>query len=80
MSYNFMMIHANVQSVGDYTGKTPSWWRYDNQDLPVASKRMTTLIVNQLMTNWGRDQTLSLDAGASYNIVKGNEPDHESTT
>ena len=27
------------------------------------------------MTNWGLTKTLSLDAGASYNIVKGNEPD-----
>ena len=26
-------------------------------------------IFNQLMTNWGLTKTLSLDAGASYNIV-----------
>lgn len=43
MSYNFMMIHANVQSVGDYTGKTPSSVTIMIiRDLPVASKRMTT--------------------------------------
>ena len=33
------------------------------------------LIVNQLMTNWGLTKSLSLDAGASYNMVKGYEPD-----
>ncbi|KAB4429222.1 TonB-dependent receptor plug domain-containing protein, partial [Bacteroides thetaiotaomicron] len=77
MSYNFMMIHANVQSVGDYTGKNSIFSDdYDNQGFTRRQQANDNLlIVNQLMTNWGLTKTLSLDAGASYNIVKGNEPD-----
>lgn len=77
MSYNFMMIHANTQSVGDYTGKN-SIFSDDYGNLGLTRRQQTNdnlLIVNQLMTNWGLTKALSLDAGASYNIVKGNEPD-----
>ena len=77
VSYNFMMIHANVQSVGDYTGKNSIFSDdYENQGFTRRQQANDNLlIVNQLMTNWGLTKTLSLDAGASYNIVKGNEPD-----
>lgn len=77
MSYNFMMIHANTQSVGDYSGKN-SIFSDDYENMGLTRRQQTNdnlLIVNQLMTNWGLTKTLSLDAGASYNIVKGYEPD-----
>lgn len=77
MSYNFMMIHSNAQSVGDYNGKN-SIFSDDHGNLGLTRRQQTNdnlLIVNQLMTNWGLTKTLSLDAGASYNIVKGYEPD-----
>ena len=77
MSYNFMMIHSNAQSVGDYAGKN-SIFSDDNENLGLTRRQQTNdnlLIVNQLMTNWGLTKTLSLDAGASYNRVKGYEPD-----
>lgn len=77
MSYNFMMIHSNAQSVGDYSGKN-SIFSDDYENLGLTRRQQTNdnlLIVNQLMTNWGLTKTLSLDAGASYNIVKGYEPD-----
>lgn len=77
MSYNFMMIHANTQSVGDYSGKN-SIFSDDYDNIGLTRRQQTNdnlLIVNQLMTNWGLTKTLSLDAGASYNIVKGYEPD-----
>lgn len=77
MSYNFMMIHSNAQSVGDYNGKN-SIFSDDYGNLGLTRRQQTNdnlLIVNQLMTNWGLTKTLSLDAGASYNIVKGYEPD-----
>ena len=77
ISYNLMMIHANIQSVGDYNGKN-SIFSDDYENLGFTRRQQTNdnmLIVNQLMTNWGLTKSLSLDAGASYNMVKGYEPD-----
>ncbi len=77
VSYNFMMIHANSQSVGDYTGKN-SIFSDDYGNLGFTRRQQANdnlLIVNQLMTNWGLSKSLSLDLGGSYNKVKGNEPD-----
>lgn len=77
VSYNFMMIHANSQSVGDYTGKN-SIFSDDYGNLGFTRRQQAydnLLIVNQLMTNWGLSKSLSLDLGGSYNKVKGNEPD-----
>lgn len=77
ISYNLMMIHANTQSVGDYNGKN-SIFNDDYENLGFTRRQQTNdnmLIVNQLMTNWGLTKSLSLDAGASYNMVKGYEPD-----
>lgn len=77
MSYNFMMIHASSQSVGDYTGKN-SIFSDDHENMGMTRRQQANdnmLIVNQLMTNWGLTKKLSFDAGASYNIVKGYEPD-----
>ena len=77
ISYNLMMIHANTQSVGDYNGKN-SIFSDDYENLGFTRRQQTNdnmLIVNQLMSNWGLTKSLSLDAGASYNMVKGYEPD-----
>ena len=77
ISYNLMMIHANTQSVGDYNGKN-SIFSDDYENLGFTRRQQTNdnmLIVNQLMTNWELTKSLSLDAGASYNMVKGYEPD-----
>lgn len=72
-----MMIHAGTQSVGDYTGKN-SIFSDDYDNLGLTRRQQSNdnlLIVNQLLTNWGLTKSLSLDAGASYNMVKGYEPD-----
>ena len=77
ISYNLMIIHANTQSVGDYNGKN-SIFSDDYENLGFTRRQQTNdnmLIVNQLMTNWELTKSLSLDAGASYNMVKGYEPD-----
>ena len=55
ISYNFMMIHANTQSVGDYNGKN-SIFSDDYENLGFTRRQQANdnmLIVNQLMTNWG---------------------------
>lgn len=78
LSYNFMLVHDNVQSVGDYIGMDSGKFNDDYDNMGFTRRQQTNdnlLIVNQLMTNWGLTKTLSFDAGASYNRVKGAEPD-----
>ncbi len=77
LQYNFMLIHANDQYVGEYRGIGA-----DYEDSPYAIgilRRQQTndnlLLVNQLSSNWELSKRLKLDAGVSYNTVKGNEPD-----
>ena len=76
-SYNFMMIHANTQSVGDYKGRN-SIFNDDYENFGLTRRQQTNdnlLLVNQLITNWTLTDAASFDAGASYNIVRGREPD-----
>ena len=75
LSYNFMMVHSNVQSVGNYEGKTllsvmitVIWGMTHRQQV-----NDNLLLVNQIMTNWGLTDRLSVNAGASYNMVRGYE-------
>jgi hypothetical protein len=78
LSYNFMMVHDDVQSVGDYDGMDSGKFNDDYGNMGFTRRQQANdnlLLVNQLMTNWGLTKTLSFDAGASYNIVKGSEPD-----
>ena len=78
LSYNFMMVHDNVQSVGDYDGMDSGKFNDDYDNMGFTRRQQANdnwLLVNQLMTNWGLTKTLSFDAGASYNVVKGSEPD-----
>lgn len=77
IAYNLMLIHATAQSVGDYSGKDPDFDdAYGYQGLTRRQQvNENLLLVNQLQANWGLTDALSLDAGASYNMVTGNEPD-----
>lgn len=78
LSYNFMMIHNNVQSVGDYEGMDTSDFNDDYDNLGFIRRQQTNdnlLFVNQLLTRWNLTRTLDFEAGASYNKVKGLEPD-----
>ena len=73
-----MMVHDNVQSVGDYDGMDSGKFNDDYDNMGFTRRQQANdnwLLVNQLMTNWGLTKTLSFDAGASYNVVKGSEPD-----
>lgn len=78
LSYNFMMIHNNVQSVGDYEGRDSGDFNDDYDNLGFIRRQQTNdnlLFVNQLLTRWTLTRNLGLEAGASYNKVKGLEPD-----
>lgn len=77
LSYNFMMVHSNVQSVGNYEGKDATF-SDDYGNLGMTHRQQVNdnlLLVNQIITNWGLTDRLSVDAGASYNMVRGYEPD-----
>lgn len=77
LTYNFMMVHASNQSVGDYIGMDAQY--QSSEDYQGFMRRQQVndnlLFVNQLSTNWTLSETLKLDAGASYNTIKGLEPD-----
>ena len=78
LHYNFMLIHANDQSVGKYSGLNSERHQGALNDMGIAIRQQTNdnlLIVNQLSTDWLLTNSLRLDAGISYNTVKGLEPD-----
>lgn len=75
--YNFMMVHASTQSVGDYWGMDSEYQSSD--DYEGFMRRQQTndnlLFVNQFFTDWMLSKALRLDAGIAYNTIKGLEPD-----
>lgn len=77
LAYNFMMVHANSQSVGDYWGMDSEYQSSD--DYEGFMRRQQTndnlLFVNQFSSDWTLSKTLKFNAGASYNTIKGLEPD-----
>lgn len=77
LAYNLMMVHANNQSVGDYIGMDAEYQSSD--DYEGFMRRQQTndnlLFVNQLSTDWTLNKSLKFNAGASYNTIKGLEPD-----
>jgi len=78
LEYNFMLVHANDQYVGEYSGKHGERHQ-DSEDYMGFLRRQQTndnlLIINQLMSDWRLSDRLNLEAGVSYNTIKGLEPD-----
>lgn len=80
ISYNGLYLHTNPQSVGDYFGKdTEVFQEIGTDDSQGLLRRQqandNTLMVNQLTSKLQLSSRLTLDAGAAYNLVLGNEPD-----
>jgi hypothetical protein len=77
LQYNFMLIHASEQYVGEYDGMNGN--KYDQPDyLGILLRQQINdnlLLVNQLNTDWELTKRLRFEAGGSYNSVKGLEPD-----
>ncbi len=77
LAYNFMMLHAMNEYVGDYVGKDAE----KNQEPPYGAflRRQQVndnlLLVHQLLSNWTLSPRVKVDAGISYNQIKGSEPD-----
>ena len=78
ITYNFMLLHADEQYVGEYQG-LQSEKHQDSDDYMGFLRRQQSndnlLAVNQLITEWSLAERFKLDVGAAYNTIKGLEPD-----
>ncbi|MGW8123327.1 TonB-dependent receptor domain-containing protein [Roseivirga echinicomitans] len=86
ISYIGSYLHDNKQSVGNYNGFHASI--YDDTSNPGAQKSFirrqqennNRLYVNQLLSYFEWNKSVSLDLGASYNVIEGNEPDRRTNS
>jgi len=78
LQYHFMLIHANNQYVGEYSGKHGERHQ-DSEDYMGFHRRQQAndnmLISNQLISDWKLSDQLDLEIGVSYNAITGSEPD-----
>ena len=77
IGYNFMMVHATKESVGDYLGMDADYQSSDTYEGFMRRQQTNDnlLFVNQLNSKWELNKKFDLHAGVSYNIINGNEPD-----
>lgn len=78
LSYNFMMLHANNQYVGEFNGFNGERYQ-DSEDNVGFMKRQQTndnlLLTHQLLSDWKLSEKLNFNIGVAYNTIKGLEPD-----
>jgi TonB-dependent receptor len=83
---NSMFIKNNSQSVADYYGLKAGLTENDEPQNPIRAfirrqqENENNLFVNQLLTSLTLTEKLSLEAGASYNTIRGYEPDRRTNT
>lgn len=77
IGYNFMMVHATKESVGNYLGMDADYQSSDTYEGFMRRQQVNDnlLLVNQLSTKWQLGRDFGLDAGIAYNTINGNEPD-----
>ena len=77
LTYNFIMLHASRESVGDYLGMDADYQSSDTYEGFMRRQQTNDnlLFVNQFDTKWALTDKLDFNAGAAYNIIKGLEPD-----
>lgn len=77
LQYDLMMVHAARESVGDYWGMDADFQSSDTYEGFMRCQQVNDnrLLVNQLSGVWKFAPKWSLDAGISYNKIKGMEPD-----
>lgn len=77
LQYDLMMVHAARESVGDYWGMDADYQSSDTYEGFMRRQQVNDnrLLVNQLSGMWKFAPKWSLDAGVSYNKIKGMEPD-----
>lgn len=78
IAYNFMMLHASDQYVGEYSGKHSEKHQDGDQDMGYLRRQQINdnlLMTHQLLTQWTLTNRLDLRINGSYNSIKGYEPD-----
>lgn len=78
LSYNFMLLHVNDQYVGDYAGMHTEKFQAADDYYGFSRRQQTNdnlLLTQQLLTQWTLAERWHLNAGVSYNNMKGLEPD-----
>ena len=78
LAYNFMLIHANEQYVGDYTGKDPRYGDAYDQMSGFMRRQQSNdnlLLTHQFISQWNFHSRWRLNAGVAYNSMRGTEPD-----
>ncbi len=78
MAYNFMLLHANEQYVGEFKGKHSEKHQDGDQDMGYLRRQQINdnlLLTHQLLTKWSLTGNMDLKLNGSYNSIKGLEPD-----
>jgi len=78
VAYNFMMLHASEQYVGEYSGKHSEKHQDGDQDMGYLRRQQINdnlLLTHQLLSKWTLTDRLDLRINGAYNSIKGNEPD-----
>lgn len=78
IAYNFMLLHANNQYVGEFSGKHSERHQDGVNDMGYLRRQQineNTLITHQLLTKWTLTDRLNMKINGSYNKIKGYEPD-----
>lgn len=77
VAYNFMMIHAAQQSLGDYVGMDADYQSSEDYWGFMRRQQMNDnlLFVHQLITEWQLSPKFDMEASLAYNTIDGVEPD-----
>src|SRR5690625_5302410 len=78
LAYNFMMLHANHQYVGEYAGKHSERHQDGVGDMGYLRRQQAndnTLLTHQLLSSWELNSKWNLRADFSLNDIKALEPD-----
>lgn len=78
LTYNFMMLHANNQYVGEYAGKHSERHQDGVGDMGYLRRQQAndnTLLTHQLLSFWELNPKWNLRADFSLNDIKALEPD-----
>lgn len=78
VQYNFMLVHANDQYVGDYNGYNSERFQGSPSYSGFLRRQQTNdnrLLVQQLLAGLKITEKVKLDMGLGYNTISGKEPD-----
>lgn len=78
IAYNFMLLHATHQYVGEFSGRHSERHQDGVDDMGYLRRQQindNTLMTHQLLTKWTLTERLNMRVNGSYNSIKGYEPD-----